>query len=310
MADLSFSGRLLFIGLWCIADREGRFEWSERRIKVEVFPYDEIDINRELTVLQRLGLVVKYVVDGKSYGEVVNFKKHQTPHHTEKQSLLPTRPEKSEGCDLTVDSPLMDGGNPPDCLITDSLITDCLNPESRPLTRVSDKPDQDSGSTPAFSKNQKSTKNRGSRFGLDTLPVPWAEFCLENRKDLDPQKTFERFSDYWKAKAGKDACKLDWFATWRNWIRNEKGFDGTHFKNSVGGVSKTRQREIANRQTISEWLSESSLRASDSQSTVNANNTLPELGRNTGQDDNVPRVPEGSDGGPTEIRDKNFLLSP
>lgn len=30
----------------------------------------------------------------------------------------------------------------------------------------------------------------------------------------------EKFKDYWHAKAGKDATKLDWQATWRNWIRN------------------------------------------------------------------------------------------
>lgn len=29
-----------------------------------------------------------------------------------------------------------------------------------------------------------------------------------------------KFADYWHAKAGKDATKLDWPATWRNWIRN------------------------------------------------------------------------------------------
>jgi hypothetical protein len=28
-----------------------------------------------------------------------------------------------------------------------------------------------------------------------------------------------KFSDYWRAKAGKDSTKLDWNATWRNWIR-------------------------------------------------------------------------------------------
>ncbi|WEX79280.1 hypothetical protein PYH37_004466 [Sinorhizobium numidicum] len=34
------------------------------------------------------------------------------------------------------------------------------------------------------------------------------------------QAEFEKFRDYWTAKAGRDAVKLDWPATWRNWIRN------------------------------------------------------------------------------------------
>ena len=29
-----------------------------------------------------------------------------------------------------------------------------------------------------------------------------------------------KFADFWHAKAGKDAAKLDWCATWRNWCRN------------------------------------------------------------------------------------------
>lgn len=63
---------------------------------------------------------------------------------------------------------------------------------------------------------------RGTRFALDALPDDWKEYCRQNRPDLDPQKVFENFSDYWKAKAGKDATKRDWSATWRTWVRNEK----------------------------------------------------------------------------------------
>lgn len=33
-----------------------------------------------------------------------------------------------------------------------------------------------------------------------------------------------QFKDYWTAKAGKDARKVDWVATWRNWCRRAKGW--------------------------------------------------------------------------------------
>ena len=33
-----------------------------------------------------------------------------------------------------------------------------------------------------------------------------------------------KFRDYWLAKAGKDGAKLDWSATWRNWVRNSLEF--------------------------------------------------------------------------------------
>lgn len=41
---------------------------------------------------------------------------------------------------------------------------------------------------------------------------------------------FEKFKDYWNAKTGKDATKLDWDATWRNWLRNtkERKYNGSY----------------------------------------------------------------------------------
>ena len=55
-----------------------------------------------------------------------------------------------------------------------------------------------------------------------TLPDEWAEWCRQTRPDLDPKLTAERFRDFWVAKPGKDGRKLDWLATWRNWVRNER----------------------------------------------------------------------------------------
>ncbi|MDD9333336.1 MAG: hypothetical protein PV354_06640, partial [Bartonella sp.] len=31
----------------------------------------------------------------------------------------------------------------------------------------------------------------------------------------------KKFRDYWQAKSGKEAKKVDWSATWRNWYRRE-----------------------------------------------------------------------------------------
>ena len=42
------------------------------------------------------------------------------------------------------------------------------------------------------------------------------------RPDVDPQREAVLFRNYWTAKAGKDAAKLDWDATWCNWIMNAK----------------------------------------------------------------------------------------
>jgi hypothetical protein len=130
LADAGPLSQLLFAGLWCLADKEGRLEDKPRKIKAEIFPYYDCDINGELTVLERLGFVKRYVSNGIAVIQVQNFKKHQSPHHTEKPSTLPAYDSVSScsvrapviNCEITVNSRNEDGGNPPDLLIPDSLI--------------------------------------------------------------------------------------------------------------------------------------------------------------------------------------------
>lgn len=81
---------LLFESLWCLADREGRLEDRPLRIKAETFPYrDGINIEGFLNELQGMGFILRYKVAGQALIQIVNFKKHQTPHNTEKPSELP-----------------------------------------------------------------------------------------------------------------------------------------------------------------------------------------------------------------------------
>ena len=94
LADAGPLAQLLFSGLWCLADKQGRLEDKPRLIKAEIFPYYDCDVNGELTVLARLGFICRYVVDGVAVIEVQNFKEHQNPHHTEKESKLPGNDSK------------------------------------------------------------------------------------------------------------------------------------------------------------------------------------------------------------------------
>ena len=69
----------------------------------------------------------------------------------------------------------------------------------------------------------KEKKQRGSRLPTDFLmPDDWFDFCRQERPDLTPDKVFDSFKDFWIAKAGAGGVKLDWLATWRNWVRNQK----------------------------------------------------------------------------------------
>ena len=70
---------------------------------------------------------------------------------------------------------------------------------------------------------QDPVRKRGTRLDpLYPFPPEWAEFCKEKRPDLVPREVFESFRDYWIAKAGQAGVKLDWDATWRNWVRSQK----------------------------------------------------------------------------------------
>jgi hypothetical protein len=65
---------------------------------------------------------------------------------------------------------------------------------------------------------------RATRLPQDwKLPKTWGEFALAEQPtwiDDHVRREADKFRDYWVAKAGKDATKRDWFATWRNWVRN------------------------------------------------------------------------------------------
>jgi hypothetical protein len=64
---------------------------------------------------------------------------------------------------------------------------------------------------------------RGSRLSADwVLPKEWADWAKQERPDLNLQSVGEQFRDYWNAKAGSGSTKLDWQATWRNWVRNQR----------------------------------------------------------------------------------------
>jgi uncharacterized protein YdaU (DUF1376 family) len=63
---------------------------------------------------------------------------------------------------------------------------------------------------------------KGTRFNLDAIPEDWILFCRKERSDLNPSVVFDGFKDYWVSVAGAKGVKLDWSATWRNWIRNQK----------------------------------------------------------------------------------------
>ncbi len=81
--------RISFIGLFTCCDREGRFKWRPRSLKLDVIPYDECDFSRVLDALMTRGFVVKYEVNGEEFGYIPSFNKHQVINNRESESELP-----------------------------------------------------------------------------------------------------------------------------------------------------------------------------------------------------------------------------
>lgn len=125
LAGLPFEYRLLFIGLWTLADREGRLEDRPKRIRMEVFPADSVDCEAGINALETCGLVVRYQVQGNAYIWIPTFIDHQKPHPREVASTIPpyqgdtkATPRHDQGDAKALSSP------------ADVLNPDVLNPES------------------------------------------------------------------------------------------------------------------------------------------------------------------------------------
>lgn len=215
LADIDPLGRLLFIGLWTLADREGRLEDRPRRIKAEVLPYDDCDVDSLLGDLQKHGFILRYEVGGDQFIQVVNFAKHQNPHVKESASSIPayTEHQTSTMQEQCKKQPLPERAG----LIPDSP---SLNPdygnqrEDRP-------PAAQSSPAPTKPKSPQAT-----RLPADwQLPDDWEAWALSEQPSWTREgvrRVAESFRDYWAAKGGADARKVDWLATWRNWVRREK----------------------------------------------------------------------------------------
>ena len=85
--------RVAFAGLWTAADREGRFKWLPRQLKLDALPYDEVDFSRVLDALMTRGHIVKYVVDGVVYGCIPSWESHQVINNRETPSDIPAPEE-------------------------------------------------------------------------------------------------------------------------------------------------------------------------------------------------------------------------
>ncbi len=198
LSEVSFGGRLLFIGLWTICDREGRLEDRPKRIKMQLFPYDDCDVDDLLNQLVKFNFITRYVTNDCKYIQVNNFVKHQRPHPNEAQSEIPacTREMVISPREITrVVAPLIECG-----MLNDESNTS----DTREITRV--KPDEDSPKRKKFTK--------------PTLEEVQA-YCADRGAKIDPEAFIAHYdSNGWKV--GRNPMK-DWKASVRYWEKNNYG---------------------------------------------------------------------------------------
>jgi hypothetical protein len=118
LAECEPMARLLFVGLWTLADSQGRMEFRPLRIKAELFPYDNCDILGLLKQLADRGFVRAYESGDVKVLEIPTFGDHQRCHPDERDEGLPPPDESAEtivfpGQNAKPGNPTLEPGNPP-----------------------------------------------------------------------------------------------------------------------------------------------------------------------------------------------------
>lgn len=92
LAELPPHDRLFFIGLWCLADKNGVVENRPAFLKAKIFPYEygeTTDVSQMLPRLSNLNLIQMFTYEGRGYLAITSFKKHQ--RITGKEAVSPAR---------------------------------------------------------------------------------------------------------------------------------------------------------------------------------------------------------------------------
>lgn len=115
-----------------------------------------------------------------------------------------------------------DGGTPSSS--SSHILTDTEGPRESARARAP---------TQSVSVSRETKPGKGTRLPSDwklTMSLLAWSMAAENDDETGQEKRramsrmevlseADKFRDYWHAKRGADACKCDWDATWRNWIR-------------------------------------------------------------------------------------------
>ena len=179
LCELAPLTRLLFAGLWTIADRLGRLEDRPKRIQAQVLPYDKANVERMLGDLAKAGFIERYESGGDRYIQVLAFAKHQHVHQREPASSIPAPARPGA-------MPRPSTGLAPADVGTDPAEAEALN--LNPLTEAEAEAEEDAHPAAAGSGAVLSS----SSAGLDPEQAKVLGLALRKLnglRDVDPEQT-------------------------------------------------------------------------------------------------------------------------
>ena len=236
LADNDPLGRILFIGLWTLADYKGDLVWKDRRIKAKLLPYDNCDVNKLAINLDKSGFIRFYSDGIYLYARVVNFDAHQNPHKNEKKKGSDI-PEYTESMRQAVD-----------------LITLTINRDKNRLNQ------EDSASNPADSLSL----IPDSRFlipdsvtstDVDEISDLFEAFWLSGIKKVNKKKAKVIFTKIIKAEVNKQEFNIGLICDVKNRLNlNQMGFAEMHPTTYLNGerwkddYPETQQHQQVDRQ--------------------------------------------------------------
>ena len=213
IAALDPLARLLFIGLWCLADKGGRLEDKPQRIKIQILPYDDCPIDSFLDDLANGGFIVRYEVEGQKLIQIKSFCKHQVVHHTEKDSILPLN-----NGDTPVKYPLNNSDTP----VASPVGKERKGKERKGKERkgkehsIGPSPENEPEYPPFDSVSEKPP------VAKKAIPPPIEDviaYCQERKNKVDPEKFMAHYkSNGWMV--GKNKM-VDWKAAVITWEKND-----------------------------------------------------------------------------------------
>ncbi len=196
IVECSAWARLLFIGLWNFADDHGRMEYSATRLKLQIFPADQLEIEPLIQELRGRTMVLLYTVDNRHYLQITNFSKHQKVDHPG-QSRCPAPPDNSRGL-----------ANPRES--SRVLAPEKEKEREREKEKEPEKEKVKSAVTPPASPARAS-------FQKPTLEQV-KSYCQERQNHVNPNVWFDHYiANGWKV--GRSPMR-DWRAAVRTWEQN------------------------------------------------------------------------------------------